>query len=99
MKMPNAERNDPFIAFRFEVLIADFGKAGFSEVSGLQLETEIHDYMEGGQNAFVHKFAGRTKQTAISLKRGIVDRSLWDWYWQISQGQIRRRTGTIVAKD
>jgi hypothetical protein len=32
----------------------------------------VQDYNEGGLNAFVRKFPGRTKQSNITLKRGIV---------------------------
>ena len=39
------KRNDPFLAFRFEVRITGLAVGGFSECSGLQLETEIQDYV------------------------------------------------------
>lgn len=90
---------DPFVAFRFSVEIDGVPHAGFSECSGLQLETEVLDYPEGGLNTHVHRFPGRAKQSNIVLKRGVVDRSLWDWYWQLVQGDVRLRTGSIVARD
>ncbi len=62
-------RNDPFLAFRFEVRFDDLAVAAFSEISGLQLETDVHDHQEGGLNEFVHKFPGRTTQTNLTLKR------------------------------
>ena len=90
-----ADRTDPFIAFRYKVTISGLSTGGFSEVTGLQLDTEMQDFMEGGLNTYVHKFQTRTKQSNIVLKRGIVDRVLWDWYWDIMQGKIIRLGGSI----
>jgi phage tail-like protein len=92
-------RNDPFLAFRFEVKLDDLSVGGFSECAGLQLETEVQDYAEGGLNTHVRKFPGRTKQTNITLKRGVVDRELWDWCYDLSQGQVRFRNGSILVRD
>ena len=92
-------RNDPYIAFRFEVSLDGITLAGFSECSGLQLETEFHDYMEGGLNDYVHKFPTRTKQGNLTLKRGIVDRELWDWYYDLTQGVVAPKNGEIAVKD
>jgi phage tail-like protein len=92
-------RTDPFLAFRFEVKVDGLSVGGFSECSGLQLETEVLEYSEGGLNTHVLKFPTRTKQANIVLKRGIVDRELWDWYYALSQGQTRRRNGSIVARS
>lgn len=92
-------RQDPFLAFRFEIRLDNLPLGGFSECTGLQLETEVKDYQEGGLNTYVRKFVTRTKQTNITLKRGIVDRQLWDWYWELVQGRIQRRTGTILVYD
>jgi phage tail-like protein len=92
-------RTDPYLAFRFEVRLDDLAVAGFSECSGLQLETEVHDYPEGGLNTHLRKFATRTKQTNLTLKRGIVNRELWDWYYALTQGQIQLRSGSVIVRD
>lgn len=93
------QRNDPFLAFRFEVDLDNFAISAFSECSGLQLETEVMDYPEGGLNTFVHKFPGRTKQVNIQLKRGIADRNLWDWYFDVTQGKVVYRNGSVRVFD
>ena len=95
----SGSRNDPVLGFRFNITMDNQPVGGFSECSGLQLETEIQDYAEGGLNTHLHKFPGRTKQSNITLKRGIVDRSLWDWYYDLTQGVIRLRTGSIFILD
>ena len=92
-------RQDPVLAFRFEVALDNMAVAGFSECSGLQLETEFQDYAEGGVNDFLRKFPGRSKQTNITLKRGIVDRTMWDWYDQLRAGNVQYRNGSISVRD
>lgn len=93
------QRNDPFLAFRFEVRIGSFPVAGFSDCTGLQSETEVQDYSEGGVNTHLLKFPTRTKQANLVLKRGIVDRVLWDWYFDLTQGVVNRMTGEVVVRD
>jgi phage tail-like protein len=93
------QRNDPFLAFRFEVRIGVFPVAGFSDCTGLQLETEVQDYNEGGDNTRVLKFPTRTKQVNLVLKRGIVDRVLWDWYFALTQGFVLKQPGTVIVHD
>lgn len=94
------ERNDPFLAFRFEIRLDNAGTiGGFSECSGIQLETKVEDIVEGGLNAYVHKRPTRTMQSNITLKRGIVDRQLWDWYYAVTQGRIEFRNGSILVYD
>jgi phage tail-like protein len=94
-----ASRNDPIPAFRFEVRLQGLNLAGFSECVGLQLETEFHEYLEGGANDFAHKFPTRTKQGNLTLKRGIVDRELWDWYYALTQGTVAPKDGIIAVRD
>jgi phage tail-like protein len=93
-------RRDPFVAFRFELKLDDLSVGAFSECTGIQLETETQDYNEGGVNDHVHKFPTRTKQSNITLKRGIVDRVMWDWYFDLYRnGIVRTRNCTITVYD
>lgn len=92
-------RNDPVGAFRFTVRFDDLPPGGFSDCSGLQMETEVQDYREGGLNTHVWKFATRSKQANLVLRRGIVNRVLWQWYDDIVQGRMRFRNGTIIVHD
>ena len=94
-----ARRTDPFPGFCFEVLVGGRPLGGFSECSGLQLETEVLDYAEGGLNTVLHKLPVRTKQSNIRLKRGIADRSLWDWHAELAGGVVWRRSGSILIHD
>ena len=55
--------------------------------------------MLGGANNFVHRFPTRTTQSNITLKRGIVDRHMWDWYEEVVNGTADLRRGTIIVRD
>lgn len=93
------DRADPFLAFAFEVTFDQFATGGFSECSGLQMDIDIQEYAEGGLNTHMRKFPGRAKQSNLTLKRGIVDRVLWDWFYDLSQGTVTFRNGTITVRD
>ncbi|MGB7922513.1 MAG: phage tail protein [Pyrinomonadaceae bacterium] len=89
-------RLNPFRGFNFFVEIEGILTGGFSECSGLQVETETMDYPEGGLNDYVHRFRGRTKYPALTLKHGLtmID-GLWSWHQDVIQGNVERKNGTI----
>lgn len=97
--MPDGARNDPFTAFRFTVRFDNFPPGGFSDCSGLTMETEVHDYREGGVNGHTWKFVTRGKQVNLVCKRGIVNKALWDWFQDINRGSMQFRNGSIVVHD
>jgi phage tail-like protein len=85
---------------RFYVAIDGITQAVFTEISGLQLETEVESYAEGGNNGFVHQLPGRTKVSNITLKRGIAGTNeLFKWYVTIANGTIDRRNLSVVQYD
>ena len=43
----------------------------FNEVSGLQVDVEVEDIQEGGENGYTHKLPGRMSWPNIVLKRGV----------------------------
>jgi phage tail-like protein len=94
-----AARTDPFFVYRFEVTIDDLAGGGFAECTGLQVETEVEEYAEGGVNTHLLRFPTRTRQANLVLRRGIVDRALWDWYADIVRGRIVFRNGTVAVQD
>jgi phage tail-like protein len=94
-------RRDPYLGFNFAVEIDSMVVGGFSEVSGMEADTEVHEFREGGLNEYMHKRAGPTKYTGnLVLKRGISDAAgLWSWYADVLQGNIQRKTVSIVLLD
>lgn len=94
-------RNDPYMSFNFFVEIEGLIVGGFSEVSGLQIETAVEEYKEGGQNEYVHKLPGPARYPSnLILKRGLTDiESLWSWHQDVVAGTIERKNGTIYLLD
>lgn len=93
-------RADPYQVFNFLIEIEGLLTGGFSECSGLQVETEFLDYREGGVNEYVHRFAGPTKYPPLVLKHGLTQiDSLWSWHQEVVNGEIHRRNGTIYLLD
>ena len=89
-------RVDPYQSNNFVIEIEGLLVGGFSDCSGLQVEVEAQEYREGGQNAFVHRFAGATRHPPLVLKHGVspID-GLWGWHQDVAAGHIQRRNGTI----
>jgi phage tail-like protein len=99
--MPSLGFNaDPYQVFNFLVEIGGILAGGFSECSGLQVETEFFDYREGGLNEYVHRFAGPTKYPPLILKHGLTQLDgLWSWHQDVTRGKIERKSGTIYLLD
>ncbi len=93
------ERKDPFGSFNFGIEIQSVLSGGFAEVSGLQMETEVEEIREGGRNEFVHKLPKRTKQSNLTLKRGLLSVEAWNWYKDVIVGKVRRKSGSIILFD
>jgi len=62
---------DPVGNFRFILELGFLPVAGFSECTGLQLETKVYEYKEGGRNSSSLKFPDTGSVGNITLKRGL----------------------------
>lgn len=87
---------DPYRAFRFLVEIQGLEVGGFQSVSGLERETKIDAYREGGVNDHEVQHAGLTTYPRLKLKRGLTDPTLWDWHQAVIVGRIRRMVMSVV---
>lgn len=89
--------NYPLPKFHFRV---EWGgaKIGFSEVSGLSVETEVAEYRDGNSPEFHKiKMPGMQKFGNITLKRGIFqgDNDFFKWWKTVALNTIERRDVTI----
>lgn len=94
-------------SFRFEVTLtrsvsqapagsapAQLGNGAFAECSGLELEADVREYLEGGRNDGVVRRVGRVKLVPLVLKRGMfltgdsADTALWDWLTGMVSGKL-----------
>ena len=91
---------DPLLAGKFWIEIQGIVEATFTECSGLNVETEIEEYPEGGLNDFTHKLPVRTKYSNVTLKRGFIGSfALWDWYQKAISGYIQPWDLSIVVSE
>jgi phage tail-like protein len=68
----------------------------FAECTGLELDADVREYLEGGRNDGVVRRVGRVKLSPLVLKRGMflpspggyVDTGLWDWLTQMVRGGL-----------
>jgi len=94
------DRDDPFSSFNFLVEIDGVTKAGFSECSGISMETDPIEYRNGSEDITVRKLPGLKKYGNITLKRGFTqDEALWKWRKTVLDGKTERRTGSITLLD
>ena len=98
-------------AFNFEVGLrltrdpnTEIGNGGFQECSGLEIEMDVQELIEGGRNDGTVRLAGRGKYSPIVLKRGMfvpeggkVASEMWVWMQNILTGTrpVARYDGTI----
>lgn len=88
----------PLSKFHFQVDWGSEHRVGFTEVSGLAVETELIEYREGSSLEFSKvKMPGMQKYGNITLKRGVFhqDNDFYDWWNSVQLNIIERRTVTI----
>jgi phage tail-like protein len=91
------QRDDPYAGFNFLVEIDGVTVAGFSECSGLSMETDAIEYRTGAEDITVRKLPGLKKFGNITLKRGFTDsKALYEWRKLVMDGKTKRQSGSIV---
>jgi phage tail-like protein len=87
----------PIANFHFTV---DWGgtKIGFTEVSGLDVETEVIEYRAGDSPSYSKiKMPGMQKYSNVTLKRGTFanDNEFFNWWNTVKLNKIERRDITV----
>lgn len=87
----------PLPKFHFQV---EWGGArlGFTEVSGLDIETEVIEYREGTDPEYApKKIPGKQKFANVTMKRGVIatDNDYYDWWNEVALNTVERRDITI----
>lgn len=93
--------NYPLPKFHFQV---EWGgtKIGFTEVSGLDVETEVIEYRHGASPEYSKtKMPGMQKFGNITMKRGTFksDNEYFNWWNSVKLNTIERRDITIKLLD
>jgi phage tail-like protein len=98
-------RIDPLRNFRFRVEIDNLARAGFAEVSGLEITTEAVDYREGTDPPHVRKLTGLRKFSNVTLKSGLAvggdALDLFKWHDDVASGvaNIRRKVVVVIQNE
>lgn len=79
------------------------GDGGFQECSGLEIQLDVQEYLEGGRNDGVVRRVGRAKYQNLVLKRGMLfpggqlRNELWTWVQGVASGvrPVARYDGII----
>jgi phage tail-like protein len=89
--------------------VSQLADGGFQECTGLDVEADIHEYLEGGRNGGIVRRVGRVKLQPVVLKRGILvtstrgyaDTRLWQWLQAVVDGTLPlpRYDGSIEVFD
>jgi phage tail-like protein len=84
---------DSALGLRFKVRIdgQDFGN--WHKCDGLQVSYDVKEYVEGGENGYVHKLPGRVKYETVKLTRPIDEHSGRVTAW-VASVQIYATPGT-----
>lgn len=85
--------NYPLPSFHFQV---EWGEdtIGFSEVSGLNVETQVIEYRDGASPVYsTQKMPGIQKYGNITLKRGVIEgnNTYFEWWKTAQLNKIERR--------
>jgi len=91
----------PLPKFHFSV---DWGgtQIGFTEISGLDVETEVIEYRQGASKEYNKtKQPGLTKYSNITMKRGTFqsDNEFFDWWKETKLFQEGNDTGSIYRRN
>lgn len=91
--------------FLFELDGTEIGV--FREVHGLEVTVAVHEFSEGGQNAYSHRVPGRMRWPNLIFRRGLTDsNALFEWLSRSSGegfaaagNKLSRSTGAVTAID
>lgn len=106
--MASAARTvDPPFAGAFLLTVSGVTIGAFTEVSGLAVQLDVEEIVEGGNNESTLKVPGRLKWANLVLKRGVTNNnSLFEWLaacsgegFEKAGRKISRRTGSVTLLD
>ena len=92
---------EPGLGLRFRVTVDGYGSLGnWTKCEGLTVEYDVHEYSEGGQNAFVHRLPGRAKYQNLKLTRQLDPSSprVAEWIGSIGTSP-QRQTANVAVLD
>jgi phage tail-like protein len=93
---------DPLAGFNFLLESGGLLRAGFSEITGLNSESDIIDYRNGNDDFTNRRLAGLKKFGPVTLKSGVAaspDQDFVSWRRTVEDADILRTDISIVLLD
>ncbi len=93
---------DPLGGFNFMLESGGLLRAGFSEITGLNSESDVIDYRTGADDITNRKLAGMKKFGMVTLKSGVAaspDQDFLSWRASVEAGNIERTDISIILLD
>jgi len=86
--MAETRLSDPVANFRF-IVVSTRCRAGFSKVTGMKEESEVIEYREGTDSAFLQKYPGMRKYPEATFERGLTQEAmaLVEWRNAVIRGK------------
>lgn len=94
--------DDPLAGFNFLLESGGVLRAGFTEITGLNSETDVVEYRTGADDMTNRKIPGMRKFGNITLKSGLAagpDQDLLQWRQSVESGDIQRLDVSIIIQD
>jgi len=94
--------DDPLAGFNFLLESGGLVRAGFSEITGLNSETDVIEYRTGADDMTNRKIPGMKKFGNITLKSGLAaspDQDLLLWRQSVENGDVKRVDVSIIIQD
>src|SRR6185503_2183207 len=94
--------DDPLAGFNFLLESGGLGRAGFSEITGLNSESDVIEYRTGADDMTNRKIPGMKKFGNITLKSGLAaspDQDLLLWRQSVENGDVKRVDVSIIIQD
>lgn len=94
--------DDPLAGFNFLLESGGVLRAGFSEITGLNSETDVVEYRTGADDFTNRKLPGMKKFGNVTLKGGVAaspDQDLLTWRSSVTEGNVKRIDVSIILLD
>ena len=91
-------KDHPNALAQFSVAVDGLELGTFTGCEGLAAEYTMEDVMEGGQNGYVYKMAGRIKYPTVKLSRLLTEESLLVPVWFSQYAKIGHPRGQATVK-
>lgn len=94
--------DDPLAGFNFLLESGGVIRAGFSEITGLNSESDVIEYRTGKDDPTNKKRPGLRKHGNVTLKSGLTasaDQDLMAWRQSVESGDIQRLEISIIVQD